>query len=584
MIVRMKKISVIVQSKDIDPMLKSLAALGVLHVEHEKIPTNENIVSLQERHRVLCKAVEILPDLDKDSETYDKPGKLVTEILGLLDKKETLIEGIKNIKKSINIWKDWGDFDPEIVYELEAKLIWMRLCKLSKNDFRNIPEDVLVHELFKKGNTFYCVAISRKEIDLPFKVIQLPEQGLQEMLVSMEREEEKLKEIGEVLNNLSKYKNALISHKKELTSIIEFNKVSAGLGSSETLSYVKGYAPLDKVKLLEEAARDGRWGIIIEDPSETDNVPTLIKNPRWIEIIRPVFQMIGTIPGYKEVDISMWFLLFFSVFFGMLVGDAGYGAVFFIINLICHLKFGKRLNNKSVFFLTYVLSLCAILWGVLTGTFFGQAWLPQRIGALLPVLRENANVQNICFFIGAAHLSIAHIWRFIRKMPSVKAFSEAGWICMLWLAYFIARTLILGQVFPEKAKWLLIAGPALIILCTSPSRNIFKTIGSGIGGFLLNVVNSFTDVVSYIRLFAVGAATVAVADAFNHMASGIGHANIFAGFLAAFVLFFGHTLNILLGAMAILVHGVRLNVLEFSSHMNMEWSGIEYSPFKGKGD
>ena len=97
-------------------------------------------------------------------------------------------------------------------------------------------------------------------------------------------------------------------------------------------------------------------------------------------------------------------------------------------------------------------------------------------------------------------------------------------------------------------------------------------------------MNSFTDVVSYIRLFAVGAATVAVADAFNQMASGIGHGNLFAGFLTAFVLLFGHTLNILLGAMAILVHGVRLNVLEFSSHLNMEWSGVEYAPFKQEGN
>jgi len=155
---------------------------------------------------------------------------------------------------------------------------------------------------------------------------------------------------------------------------------------------------------------------------------------------------------------------------------------------------------------------------------------------------------------------------------------------MLWLAYFIAKTLILGQSFPQAAKWLLIIGPGLIILCTNPSRNIFKTVSQGLGGFLIHVVSSFTDVVSYIRLFAVGAATVAVADAFNQMASGIGHGNLLAGLLTAVVLLFGHTLNILLCAMAVLVHGVRLNVLEFSSHLNMEWSGVEYTPFKQEGN
>ncbi len=165
-------------------------------------------------------------------------------------------------------------------------------------------------------------------------------------------------------------------------------------------------------------------------------------------------------------------------------------------------------------------------------------------------------------------------------MPSPTAFSEAGWIFMLWGAYFLAKMLILGQTFPFFGKWLLMAGAALIILFTSPGRNIFKGIGLGLGDFLLHVVNSFTDVVSYVRLFAVGAATVAVADAFNQMAFSIGFDGVLKGFLTAFVLLFGHTLNILLGAMAILVHGIRLNVLEFSSHMNMEWSGVEYSPFK----
>ena len=153
---------------------------------------------------------------------------------------------------------------------------------------------------------------------------------------------------------------------------------------------------------------------------------------------------------------------------------------------------------------------------------------------------------------------------------------------MLWTVYFLAKSLILAQPFPGFGKWLFALGASLIILFTNPRKNILKGIGFGLGDFLLHIVNSFTDVVSYIRLFAVGAATVAVADAFNQMASSFGYSNLLMGFLTACVLLFGHTLNILLGAMALLVHGVRLNVLEFSSHLNMEWSGIEYSPFKEK--
>ncbi|MFC1667431.1 V-type ATP synthase subunit I [Candidatus Omnitrophota bacterium] len=582
MIVPMKKIGVVVQSKDAESTLKALARTEVLHVEHQNAPVSENITNLEEKYRSLQRAIELLPDSADNSQGHDNPQELVRKVLALVEKREVLEEGIKKIKKDIGAWKEWGNFDPELIYDLEGKGLWVRLCKLTKKQLRDIPEGAILEELLRKRSVSYCVIISREEIRLPFETLQLPEQGLQEMSTSLKQEEQKLEQVGQELKAILRHKNALLLHKKRLSSIIEFDKVTAGMGKFHRLSYLRGYCPLYNVKRLEKLAQEEKWGLIVEDPGEADNVPTLIKNPRCIEIIKPVFQMINTIPSYKEVDISLWFLLFFSVFFGMLIGDAGYGIVFFVLTLFSHLKFRNKLKNKSIFFLTYVLSICAIIWGVLTGTFFGQAYLPGRVEPLLPFLRETSNVQALCFFIGAFHLSIAHAWKFIRKMPSLKAFSEAGWICMLWGAYFLAKSLILGQMFPAFGKTLFIGGAVSIILFTNPRKNVFRGIGSGVGDLLLHIVNAFTDVVSYIRLFAVGAATVAVADAFNQMALGIGFQSILAGFFTALILLFGHTLNILLGAMAILVHGVRLNVLEFSSHLDMEWSGVEYAPFKNE--
>ncbi|NQT76004.1 MAG: hypothetical protein HQ566_05735 [Candidatus Omnitrophica bacterium] len=583
MIVRMKKIMVLVQSKDVASTLNALGRAGVLHIEHQEVPQSENLTALKERYESLSRAIAMLPEAENQRDVPEA-GDIAREILNLLDEKEIVLEGLKKVKRYIDIWAEWGDFDPGLIDDLEGRGILVRLCKITKKEAKNVPEDVILEQLFKKGTILYCAVISREKISFPFETLALPEKGLGEMIADQNAQERRIKEIDTRLAGIAQYKNSLSSHRRRLESLMEFNKAVAGKGVFQSVSYLKGYSPVYNVDLLERLAEKEKWGIVIEDPDENDNVPSLIKNPRWVEIIRPMFGMIKIIPGYREVDISFWFLLFFSVFFGMLVGDAGYGVVFFFANLFCHIKFRNKLESRAIFFLMYVLSVCAIAWGALTGTFFGQAWLPQRMEPLLPFLRENRNIQALCFFIGASHLSIAHVWRFIRKMPSIKAFSEAGWVCVLWTAYFLARSLILGDAFPEEAKGLFITGTALIILFTNPTKNIFKTVGSGIGDFLLRIVNSFTDLVSYIRLFAVGAATVAVADAFNQMASGIGGGNLLAGFLTAFVLLFGHTLNILLGAMAVLVHGVRLNVLEFSSHLNMEWSGTEYSPFRGKGD
>ena len=138
----------------------------------------------------------------------------------------------------------------------------------------------------------------------------------------------------------------------------------------------------------------------------------------------------------------------------------------------------------------------------------------------------------------------------------------------------MARTLILGATLDALALNLLIGGAALVVLFTRPHWNLLKAIGPGLGDLALKVVNTFTDIVSYIRLFAVGLATVAVADATNTMANEIG------GIWFFLIVFFGHTINIVLALMAILVHGLRLNVLEFSGHLNMEWAGFNYTPFK----
>ncbi len=591
MIVSMKKVTVVAQSKDIDPTLKSLGKAGVVHIEHQNAPESESVAGLEARFSALSKAMDELPDARRtvaamppadSKDASADPEEIVGGIQDLVDEKETIEENLKKIRRDIEAWSEWGDFSPELVNDLKSKNIWVRLGKIPKKE-QNIPEGVILEEISRKGDVRYCAVISTSEIPLPFKTIPLPERGLSRMIADCKTQEDRIKQIDEKLGGLAQYREALSSYGKRLKSLLEYNRARAGMGRFKRLSYLRGYCPDYNVDSLAKLAEQEKWGLVAEDPDENDNVPTLIKNPRWIEIIKPVFQLIKTIPGYREVDISLWFLLFFSVFFGILIGDAGYGLVFFAINLACHVKFRDKIRDKSVFFLTYVLSLCTIIWGVLTGTFFGQAWLPKTVEPVLPYLRNDANVQELCFFIGALHLSVAHVWRFIRRMPSLTAFAEAGWIFMLWGAYFLAKLLILGQAFPFFGKWLLIAGSVLIILFTSPSRNVFKGIGLGLGDFLLHVVNSFTDVVSYVRLFAVGAATVAVADAFNQMASTIGYGSIFMGFLTALVLLFGHTLNILLGAMAILVHGIRLNVLEFSSHLNMEWSGTEYLPFKGSG-
>ena len=191
-------------------------------------------------------------------------------------------------------------------------------------------------------------------------------------------------------------------------------------------------------------------------------------------------------------------------------------------------------------------------------------------------------MQRLCFFIGALHLTIAHAWRGLLKFPHPGFLADAGWIGVLWVSFFLAATLILGQPFPAWGTPLAVCGIILVLFFSDPRKNVLKGLGAGFVSvtFGLSFMSAFTDVVSYVRLFAVGLAGVAISDTTNAMAAGLGTGLI--GLTAGSAIrIFGHALNIVLGPIAILVHGVRLNVLEFGlNHTSITWSGAPYKPLQ----
>ncbi|MFN7170220.1 MAG: V-type ATP synthase subunit I, partial [Candidatus Omnitrophota bacterium] len=393
---------------------------------------------------------------------------------------------------------------------------------------------------------------------------------LRNVLVHLEKE---LAEKSVFLPALEKIKLSLEKEK-------EFVEAKMGMGEEGSLSYLKGYVPEESTEKILMVAHEQAWGILVEAPSPEDSVPTLLRNFRAIEILNPLFRFLGILPGYQELDISFWFLIFLSLFFGMLIGDAGYGVIYLLLSFLIKKKWGNKIKEKSLFTLFYLLSFSAIIWGLLSGTIFGQAWLSRFIKPLLPALRDNRRLQSFCFFLGALHLSIAHLWKFILKIPGLSALSEGGWMAILWGVYFLARTLILGETFPYLGKSLFLLGVILILFFTKPQKNIIKGIAQGTGAIFLNLVGNFTDVVSYIRLFAVGLASVTIADAFNQLALDFGYRGFFSGLFGSLILFLGHTLNVLLGPLSVLVHGIRLNLLEFCNHLEVKWIGFAYKPLK----
>ncbi|MCK9594074.1 MAG: hypothetical protein PHH68_06685 [Candidatus Omnitrophica bacterium] len=585
MIVAMKKVYCICQAKDAGGTISQLRKLGVMHLEHQQVPQGKDITSLQEDINLAKSAGDILSRYCRDIE--DAPREQAADWRNICrhiidqDKRlDQLREYSRLLKIRISEWQEWGDFDPSLIERLSRKDILIRLYRMSLKELYALPQGVIVKKISQRNGIVNCLVISRDKVEVPAKEIVLPKASLGQMRSKLEEDSRLEKMLEKELKKYAGYYSGIGGSRRILEKELEFQRAVSGMGRSGCCAYLAGYAPIDACVMLQATARDNKWAISIREPAQDDNVPTLIRNPKWVELIKPVLGLLGITPGYRELDVSILFLIFFSVFFGIIIGDAGYGLVYLILTGLMHKKTGKNKSSGNVFPLFYLLSSCAVVWGMLTGTFFGQEWLVRHgVKPLVPLLNDIKFMQSFCFFLGALHLSIAHAWRAVLKSPSLSALADIGWIGVLWSAFFLARNLILSEPLPGQVKWLIIAGVGLVILFTNPQRNVFKAIGEGMGTIALSLMNNFTDVVSYVRLFAVGLAGVAIADTANVMASGLGN-GVLAVLASAAIAVIGHSLNIALGPMSVLVHGVRLNVLEFSSHAQVSWSGVAYSPLK----
>jgi V/A-type H+-transporting ATPase subunit I len=398
--------------------------------------------------------------------------------------------------------------------------------------------------------------------------------------------ENEINQVDQQLNDLAGARQSLITYKNELTKRLALNRVKYGMGEEAGLTYLQGFCPAETVSDITKTADQEGWGYIVQDPDDPAEVPTLIKNPKWIRMVQPILNFMGTLPGYHEQDVSLVFLAFITIFFAMIVGDGGYGLIF----LICTYLLGRKAKDESRDFihLMYLFSIATMLWGLITGNWFGV----QAIGRM-PVLRNfiipqidaysaasTQMIMQISFIIGVAHLTIARLLSAYRNRRTLNALGDIGYVIVLWAVFFVANNLILKKPLPGITPSLLIVGVILIAVFANFQKNILKGILITMGSLPFGVIGAFADIVSYIRLFAVGLASYIVANSFNTLAVGEGINTIVSGIIAAIILFLAHALNIVLSGMSVLVHGVRLNMLEFSSHVGIQWAGKPYKPFK----
>ncbi len=603
MIAEMKKLMLFMPdlAVDIDAELTALGQLGVMHIMPLQAIKDQSIERVAARIEQLTKAIAVLDSFDEVKPVGSVAAEL--EDLSNLERGEIFLmekvleaaeqrnqlEGLKfKILHNLEWFKNWGSICLKDIKELNENGVWIKLYLLDDKKLKRITTREDIKVVGKIGELNQVLLFSNNaEKSLESEEIAFPDteaERTKELLAATNIE---LEENTQLMLQLHAQKSLLQQGLNERIRRFDIRNVQfGGISFEEHVRFWKGYTPVDVIDKFVETAEKRQWGYVIEDPlpEEIDEVPTLVKTPPWAKHIQPVMDFMGLVPGYKEIDVSRVFMVFFTFFAGILVGDAGYGFVFLLITFLVHRK--QKFVKKIEFGLLYTLSMSIMLWGVLTGTYFGSEAIADltvfrlfRVDQLASFGGDNLFVQKLMFLIGAVHLTVGHLqvaWRFNN---SVKAIAQLGWVAIFWGLYLVVHPMVLGIETPIFMPWLFIGGALLIALFSKPGTNLIKGMVSSLGSLPLSIINGFSDIISYIRLYAVGLATVLMASSFNQMAIGDGITTLASGIAAVIILILGHGLNMVLAAMAVIVHGVRLNMLEYAGHANVEFSGSEYKPF-----
>tara|TARA_R110002012_G_scaffold213018_3_gene384093 strand:- start:9211 stop:11058 length:1848 start_codon:yes stop_codon:yes gene_type:complete len=596
MIVRMKEILLFTTARSVDDTILQLGKLGVVDIKEVNGANNgtaeRRLEALERAERALTLLYERLKKEKKATlpikySTTD-PKQLVDRLLLTNEIRQKANERIEELQQQYRWYATWGEnVKLKDIAHLRERGIFLQLYLLDKAMVKTLDEKHTLVKLPEKNGKVPVVMIARNASEkLNHKEESLPKLSFETVERQLQRKERQLAEVEHFLQDQAENIAWLEDYHLLLKDRLGIQKTFEGMGDIEgKLKYLKGYIPRNTVNDFVAAAEENHWGYHITDPGKPEDVPVYIKNPKWIGIINPVMKFIDIVPGYKEVDVSIYFLVAFALFFAMLVGDAGYGLIFLLVTFLLR----KKLTGQMQI-LIFVLSGATIIWGVLSGTYFGSehiAALPLLNDLIIPEIAsfgvDNISfMMHLSFLIGAIHLTIAHSIRVFQFVNSIKALSEVGWIALVWGLFLITEQLVLGKPMPDWGIWFFVGGAVLVALFSVESKNFFKSMGVSLTNLPLSLISGFSDIVSYVRLFAVGMATAAVASSFNNMIlpEGTTGMGIIGLLMAAVALLLGHGLNIALALMAVMVHGIRLNMLEFAGHLGVQFSGEAYNPFK----
>jgi len=606
MITKMKKLTFLVYHKEYEEFLNSLRELGVVHIVEKQQGAADN-TELQENIRLFNRLAATLKLLQ--NQKHEKNAVIATEggtatrgmqVLDEVDALQTehgkLSQQLQSYAKEKEVLEVWGNFEPTGIQKLKDAGYIIGFYSCSEGNYKEEWETeynaMIVNRISSKV-FFVTVTKAGQEVDLDVEQAKLPAYSLSRLEAlydtteqAIEGNEKKLVALSET--DIPSLKAAL----KELQSQIEFSKVvlSSEQTAGDKLMLIEGWAPAYSKVEIEAYLNDAHVYYEITDPMPGDNVPIRLNNKGFFAWFEPICKLY-MLPKYNELDLTPFFAPFFMVFFGLCLGDSGYG-LFLFLGATAYRLLAKKVtpSMKSIISLIQVLSASTFFCGLLTGTFFGANiydldWpIVQRLKHA--VLMDNNDMFRLSLILGVIQILFGMVLKAVNQTIQFGfkyAIATIGWIILLVstaVSALFASSELLSMGGTAYKVVLCISG-AMIFLFNTPGKNIFMNIGLGLWDSYNMVTGLLGDVLSYVRLFALGLSGGILAGVFNSLAVGMSPDNVIVGPIVMVLIFvIGHAINMFMNVLGAMVHPMRLTFVEFFKNSGYEGGGKEYKPFK----
>ena len=581
MIEKMTKYSFILLNREKEGFLDELSALGVVDISRSSKPIDERSAEMLGAAESLGRRIALLEKGDwKRDEAY-----------------AALLERRDEAERALAERLPWGTFDTQKAAVLEKNGIAFHYYVVPEKSYDTSWEEQYAIQVVNRedGKVWMAVAASTGvEIGLPFKEVTRPSVTLTEAQARIESLDaalaERAKALDEERETLPALNAEYASRKHDLD--IYWAKATGESAAEDHLTVYVGYAPTEKDSELQAKFDELGYFYLTAPAVVEDNPPISFRNNWFTRQFEVLTDMYGR-PNYGEFDPTPILGPFFLLFFAMCMGDAGYGLLLILIGWLLQ---KKESSMSRLGPLVMILGVGTFLVGIVLHTFFGinlytAEWVPEWLKKCMvsgSIAGYDAQMV-LAVGVGVFHICLAMIVKavcYTARFGFKKCISTWGWTLLIVGSVITGGLALLGVIDMPIVKLILIGLGVVsgisIFLLNDLERNPLINVGAGLWQTYNTVTGLMGDVLSYLRLYALGLAGGMLGNTFNTLAGmtlGIPVPGV-NFLLFAIIILIGHALNLALSCLGAFVHPLRLTFVEYFKNSGYEGSGRDYHPLK----